>query len=236
MRRDGPGANRGGMNQPRNHTLVISALMGSLGPLLGNGLYAGAESSDGKVILEEFRDGLPTIGYLAFTLELLGFAALAVFISCLVVRIFTVAPVAAATAGIAGSAMIAVKIGSAAPWMAVIADADTMDPDLAAALISVNDMGFNVSGLLLSLSFTAAGIGLLKTDTARFLAWWPTIIGPLGIVAGVVGVASPDDYLPIPFLLLLVWMIALAIATTMRPTTTSTNTANPSLSHSTAQE
>ena len=236
MRRDSPAHDCGGMNSPRNHTLVISGLVAALGPLVGNGLYAGADSSDGDAILKEFHDGLPTIGYVALPLELLGFAALAVFLSCLVVRLYVVAPVAAVTAAIAGSTMLAVKVGSAAPWMVVLDDADHMDAATAHTLIALNDMAFIISGLMLSLAFTAAGIGLLRTDTSRFLAWWPIVMGALGVVAGIVGVAKPDAFMPIPFLLLLVWMIALSIATAMRPTRSKVNGANGTYSHAGATE
>lgn len=214
------------MNSPRNHTLVISGLLAALGPLIGNGLYSGADSDSGDAILKEFHDGLPAIGYVAFPLELLGFAALAVFLSCLVVRLHVVAPVAAVTTAIAGSTMLAVTVGSWAPWMVVIADAKDMDAATAHTLIALNNMAFVVSGFLLSLAFTAAGIGLLQTDTSRFLAWWPVVMGALGVVAGIVGVTRPDSYLPIPYLLLLVWMIALSIATAMRPTGSPANGAN----------
>jgi len=61
-------------------------------------------------------------------------------------------------------------------------------------------------------------------------------MGVLGVVAGIVGVARPEAYVPIPFLLLLVWMIALAIATAMRPTGTPANGANPTYSHAGATE
>lgn len=236
MRRDGQGTTVEDMNSPRNNTLVISGLVAALGPLVGNGLYAGADSSDGDAILKEFHDGLPAIGYIALPLELLGFAALAVFLSCLVVRLYVVAPVAAATTAIAGSTMLAVKVGSAAPWMVVLDDADNMDAATAHTLIALNDMAFVVSGFLLSLAFTAAGIGLLKTDTPRFLAWWPVVIGALGVVAGIVGVARPEAFMPIPFLLLVVWMIALSIATAMRPTGSKANGANTTYSHAGATE
>lgn len=218
MRRDGAGRDRGGMNPTPNRTLVISGLLGALGPLVGNGLYSGADDDSGEAIIKEFRDGLPTIGLVALPLELVGFCAMAVFISCLVVRLYAVAPVAAVTTAVAGSTMLAVKVGSAASWMVVIRDADNLSPEMAHSMIALNDMAFVVSGMLLGLAFAAAGIGLLRTDTARFLAWWPAVMGPLAAVAGIAGVASPDTYLPIPFVLLLVWMIALAIATATRPT------------------
>lgn len=226
MRRDGAVRNRGGMKQIRNHTLVISGLLASLGPLIGNGLYSGAPSDRGEAIIKEFRDGLPTIGWVGLSMELVGFCALAVFISCLVVRLLAVAPVAAVTTGVAGSTMLAVKVGSAAPWMVVIQGADNMTAETAHTLIYLNGMAFVVSGLLLGLAFAAAGIGLLRTDTPRFLAWWPTVMGPLAVVAGIIGVASPDNYLPVPFLLLLIWMMVLAIATATRPTRSPANDAN----------
>lgn len=200
----------------RNRTLVISALLASLGPLVGNALYAGP-GTDGDKILAEAQDGLPAIAYVAFPLELIGFGALAVLIAWLVVFLFERAPIAAVTTALAGSAMIAVKVGSAAPWMVVNSIPEKLDPGTAEALISMNDQSFVVSGFLLCLAFLAAGIGLLETDFPRWLSWWATIAGGLGAVAGIVGIVRPEAYVPIPFLLLLVWMIAVAIATVMRP-------------------
>jgi hypothetical protein len=214
MRRDAVDHESRCMN--RNRTLIVSALLASLGPLVGNGLYAGPGSS-GEAILAEARDGLPAIAYVAFPLEVLGFAALAVLFAWLVVFLFERAPVAAVTTGIAGTAMIAVKVGSAGPWMVVNSMPDKLDPMTAEALISLNDQAFVVSGFLMSLAFLAAGVGLLATEFPRWLAWWATVAGGLGVVAGAVGIVRPEAYMPIPFLLLLVWMIAVAIATVVRP-------------------
>ncbi len=200
----------------RNRTLIISALLASLGPLVGNGVYAGPGSS-GEAILAEAREGLPTIAYLAYTLELLGFVALAVLFAWLVTFLFPRVPVVAVTAGIAGSAMLAVKVGSAAPMMTVYSMPDTLDPMTAEALISVNDQAFVISGFLMSVVFLATGVGLFATEFPRWLAWWAAVAGGLGVVAGVVGVLRPDAYVPIPFLLLLVWMIAVALTAVMRP-------------------
>jgi hypothetical protein len=200
----------------RNRTLVISALLASLGPLVGNGLWAGP-GTDGDKILADARDGLPAIAYVGLTLELLGFAALAVLFAWLVSYPFQRAPVAAVTAGIAGTAMLAVKVGSAGPMMVVYYMADKLDPVTAEVLITMNDMSFVVSGFLLCVAFLAAGVGLLETEFPRWLSWWATVAGGLGVVAGIVGVMRPEAYVPIPFLLCLVWMIAVAIATVTRP-------------------
>lgn len=191
----------------RNRVLVVSALLASLGPLVGNGLYAGPSSSG----------ELPAIAYAAYTLELVGLAALTVLLAWLVTYLFDRAPVAAVTTAIAGGAMVAVKIGSAAPTMTLHAMADTLDPVTAEALVSMNGQSFVLAGFLMSLAFLAAGVGLLATGFPRWLSWWAAVAGGLGVVAGTVGVVRPDAYLPIPFLLLLAWMIAVAIATVMRP-------------------
>ena len=200
----------------RNRILLISALLASLGPLVGNGLYAGPGSS-GEAILAEAREGLPPIAYLAYTLELLGFVALTVLFAWLVAYLFQRVPVAAAATGIAGAAMLAVKLGSAAPMMTVHSMPETLNPMAAEALISMNDQSFVISGFLMSVAFLAAGVGLLFTEFPRWLAWWAAVAGGLGVIAGMVGVVRPDAYVPIPFLLLLVWMIAVALTTVMRP-------------------
>ena len=214
MRRVGVDCDSQGMK--RNRTLIISALIASLGPLVGNGLYA-VPGSSGEEILAEAREGLPTIAYLAFPLELLGFAALAVLFAWLVGFLFDRAPVAAVTTAIAGTAMIAVKVGSAGPWMVVNSMPEKLDPATAEMLISMNDQSFVISGFLMCVAFLAAGVGLLATEFPRWLSWWATVAGGLGVVTGIVGIVRPEAYVPVPYLLLLVWMIAVAIATVMRP-------------------
>lgn len=199
-----------------NRTLIISALLASLGPLVGNGLYSGLGGS-GEAVLAEAREGVPTVVYVSHTLELVGFVALAVLFAWLVTFLLESSPVAAVATGVAGSATLAVKLGSVAPVMVVRAMAETLDPVTAEVLVSLNSQAFVVSGFLMSTAFLAAGTGLLATEFPGWLAWWAALAGGLGVVAGVVGVLRPDDYVPIPFLLLLLWMLAVALTTVMRP-------------------
>jgi hypothetical protein len=168
-------------------------------------------------ILADARDGLPTVAYVGLTLELLGFAALAVLFAWLVVFLFEREPVAAVTTAIAGTAMLAVKVGSAGPMMVVHSMPDKLDPVTAEALISMNDQSFVISGFLMCLAFLSSGIGLLETAFPRWLSWWATVAGGAGVLAGLVGIMRPEAYLPIPFLLCLVWMMALAVTTVTRP-------------------
>ena len=112
MRRDGDDPDSRGMK--RNRTLVISALLASLGPLVGNGLWAGP-GTDGDEILADARDGLPTIAYVASRSSCSASPRSPYSSPGSWSFLFERAPVAAVTTGIAGTAMLAVKVGSAAP-------------------------------------------------------------------------------------------------------------------------
>lgn len=204
------------MDTTSDRTLVVSALLSALGPLVGNGLYAGPAGESPQAVVDELAAGLPTVAHVALTLELVGFGAMAVLFACLVARTFRAAPVAALTTGIAGATMLAVKVGSAGPVMLVHRDASSLDPVLADALLSLNDMAFVVSGFLFCLAMCAAGVALSRTSTPRALSRAATALGALGVVAGIVGIVDPNAFVPIPFLLLLLWLIALGVTTAMR--------------------
>ena len=214
MRRERRARDSRGMT--RRRVLVTSALLASLGPLVGNGLWPGP-GADGGPVLADAREGLTGIDYIGVAVELIGFVGLVVLFAWLVVRLLDAAPVAALTTGIAGTAMIAVKVGSAGPIMVVYSMPDKLDAVTAEMLISMNDQAFVISGFLMCLAFLAAGAGLLLTDFPRWLSWWAAVAGGLGTVAGIVGIVRPDLFVPIPFLLCLVWMIAVAITAVMRP-------------------
>jgi hypothetical protein len=194
----------------RDPLLIISALLSALGPLVGNGLYAGPTGDD-EAVLATLRDGLPTVAYVGIGLELLGFAATFVLLGWLVAYLFRSAPVAAAVVGIAGAAMLGVKLGSAAPIMAAVSLADDLDATTARLLLDLGDHAFVVNGFLTGIAFTAAGAGLLRTSVPRWVAWWPLVAGSLAVLTAAIGIMRPDAYVPIPFLLVLLWMIVVGI-------------------------
>jgi len=220
MCRDALGPHRGPMNTSRN-TLAVSGLLAGLLPLVGNGLYDGGEGS-GTEVLALAEQGLPPIAWVAYPLELIGFGALCVLLGSLVAMLWNRAPVAAATTGIVGAAMVSVKIGSIAPGMALREHYEGVSPATAEVFSAIGDAAFVVSGLLLSAAMTVAGVGLLQIDFPRWLSWWAVVAGGAGVLAGLVGVLAPAAYFPIPFLLLLVWMIALGLSTAL-----STNVGKP---------
>jgi len=213
MCRDAPTSQGEAMNTSRT-TLAVSGLLAGLLPLVGNGLYEGGEGS-GAAVLAQAEQGLPPIAWVAYPLELIGFAALSVLLGSLVAMTWNRAPIAAATTGIVGAAMVSVKLGSIAPSMALREHYEGVSPATAEVLSAIGDAAFVVSGLLLSVAMTAAGVGLLRVDFPRWLSWWAIGAGGAGALAGVVGVVTPAAYVPIPFLLLLVWMIALGLNTAL---------------------
>lgn len=190
--------------------LITSAVVAGLGPLVGNGVYAGAEGT-GADLQRNLADP-DTVAYVGYSLELVGFVAMATVFGALCTWIHRQAPVAAAVTGIAAAAGLAVKVGTVTPTLAVAAADDPLDPATVDALVSVGDMGFVVSGYLLGLAFAAAGLGLLRSSAPRWLAWWPTVAGALGVTAAIVGITAPDAYFPLFFVLLLVWLVALGLA------------------------
>ena len=52
---------------------------------------------------------------------------------------------------------------------------------------------------------------------AAWLGWWATVMGGLGMLTAAVGIVVPDAYVPLPFVLLLVWLIAIGFAGARRP-------------------
>ncbi len=204
------------MDTRRNLTLIFSAILAGLCPLVGNGLYAGPQG-DGQAILDAAQAGVPLVAYIAYPLELVGFISMAVVLGWLVVNLRHHAPVAGAAAGILGASMLAVKVGSLAPGMAVQSHDAMVDPATAELVASLGDQDFVVSGFLFCAAFAAAGFGLVQTSMRRWLSWWPAVAGVAGVVAGMVGIVRPEAFVPIPYLLLLLWLIVLGMVAATEP-------------------
>ena len=227
MRRDARICHLGGMR--RDPILITTALLSALGPLIGNGIWAGPTGTDNEV-LAAVRDGVPTRGYIGLALELIGFTAMVVLFAWLVVFLARRAPVAAVATGIAGCAALAVKVGSAAPAMTAYSLADKLDASTVKMLMDLNGESFVIDGFFTGIALCAAGVGLLRTDVPRWLAWWPAVAGALAVVTAAVGIIKPSAYFPLPFVLLLVWMIALAIRSAMADSSDEAATGRPSAS------
>lgn len=205
------------MNQIPRSTFVPAALLAGLCPLAANSVYEDTAGS-GAEILVEAAAAQPVAATISVVLFLVGFLALIVVLGVLAAAIARRTPALSGIVVVAGAAAVAIKLAEAQTGIALRETAGALDPGTAEALVAIDAAGFAVYGFLLALALGAAGLGLLRSGaTAAWLGWWATVMGGLGVLTAAVGIVVPDAYVPIPFVLLLVWLIALGIAGARRP-------------------
>ncbi len=205
------------MNQIPRNTLVPAALLAGVCPLVANSIHEDA-TGDGVKILAEAAAGLPAAAKISIVLFLVGFAALIVVLGVLCAAIAPRAPELSGIVAVAGAAAVAIKLAEAQTGIALRETAEAVDPGTAEALVAIDEAGFALYGFLLALALGAAGLGILRSGVkAPWLGWWAAVTGGLGLLTAGIGIVFPDAYLPIPFMLLLAWLITLGIAGVRRP-------------------
>jgi hypothetical protein len=195
-----------------------------LAVLVGNEMSnAGASGKDtGPAILADLQRPRSGVNIAGTVMEVLGFALLVVFVGYLY-RVLRRAEGPdgwwAAPAFGAGLVTVAVKLASAAPFMAAHLRASELSPELARTLIDMNGAAFVISGFTWGIFVLAAAAAALS---GRVLPQWlgivGVVVGVLTIAAGVAGILDPLGYVPIPFLLGLLWVLAVSIVLTVRRT------------------
>jgi hypothetical protein len=201
----------------RRPALVASALLAGACPLIANTLHED-EAGGGDEILAAAGSALPAAAYVAYALFLVGFVALMVVLGLLIDELGKRSPATGAVIGIAGAAAIAVKISEVTTGMALRQHPDALDPGTAELLVAVDGAGFVVYGFLLSVAFAAVGVGLVRSHRApAWLAWWPLVAGVLGVLTSMIGILSVGSYVPVPFLLMLLWLVVLGITAARGP-------------------
>ena len=188
-----------------------------LASLIGNSLAetgAGGRQ-DGAGILADLQRDSSAVQTVGVGLEVLGTAALLVFLGYLY-RVLRRAEGPdgwwAATALGAGLVALAVKLSSAAPFMAAQLRRDELTPELARTLIDQNAAGFVLSGYTTGLFVLAAAAASLSGRVApRWLALSGVVVGALAVAAGTAGVLAPHGYVPVPFLLCLLWILVTSL-------------------------
>lgn len=217
MRRDRGGDEPWGMDQLPRSTLVPAALLAGLCPLVANSIHEDATGS-GESIVAEAAAGQSVAASISILLFLLGFIALIVVLGVLAAAIARRTPALSGIVAVAGAAAVAIKLAEAQTGIALRETADVLDAGTAEALVAIDEAGFTLHGFLLGLALCAAGLGLLRSGVmAVWLGWWATVMGGLGVLSAAVGIVAPTAYVPIPYLLMLVWLIALGITGARRP-------------------
>ena len=190
--------------------------------MVGNGLaLAGwSEDRDGPGVLADLQRDLSVVNMVGLSMELLGWAALVMFLGYLY-RVLKraegpdgwLAPVAFGS----GLIMVCVKLGSVAPLTAAWYRRDDLTVTTAATLSDLSGALFIVSGWTTGLLVaSAAGSALTSGVLPRWLGWFGMVSGVAALVAGTAGIMGPRGYVPLPFLAALLWILISSVVLTVR--------------------
>ena len=157
------------MNQIPRSTLVPTALLAGLCPLVANSIYEDT-TGNGAKILAEAAAGQPVAAKISVLLFLVGFVALIVVLGVLAAAIARRTPALSGIVAVAGAAAVAIKLSEAQTGMALRQTTEGLDPGTAEALVAIDEAGFAVHGFLLALALGAAGLGLLRSGVMGGLA------------------------------------------------------------------
>jgi hypothetical protein len=189
--------------------------------MVGNGIATAGQSNveSGPAVLTDLQHR-STAQSIGVAMEVLSFAALLVFLAVLyraLRRAERPDGWAASAAFGTGLVATAVKLASAAPGLAAFLRRDDLSPALARTLNDLGGGAFVVSGYTFGIFVAlAAGSAYGSLALPRWLSISGLVAGVLTIAAGVAGVLSPAGYVPVPFLLCLVWILAASIVLSVR--------------------
>jgi hypothetical protein len=184
--------------------------------MVGSGLATGnGDPQDGPTILAHLRAGRTPMETGGVTMEILGFGLFLVFLGYLY-RVLRRAEGAegwgAAVALGAGLVTTAVKLAAATAMLASEAHPDQLTPDLARVLNDIGGGGFVISGYLYGIFvLAAAGSAFVSRALPRWLTISGLVAGVLTVAAGTAGILDPIGYVPVPFLLCLVWVLVTSV-------------------------
>lgn len=163
--------------------------------LVGNGIYTGG--------------GGQTLG---FTVEMLGYVALAGFIAWAVATLRGAVEWAAMLALFGGATMIAIKLGG---WAAVhAANQAATAPEVAAGLVALDESAWVLAWLPYGLFIAGLSVAALRARRLpRPVAWLGVVLGLSCMAAVPISTSEP---FPLPWMISLVWLIVASIILVLR--------------------
>lgn len=194
---------------------VVSTMAGN-----GMALAGWSGATGGSQLLADLTLRPGPVNAIGLALELLGWAALVMFLGYL----YRVLARAEATEGWlapvafgSGLIMVATKLGSVAPLVAAWYRRDELSVETAETLNGLAHSLFIVSGWVTGLLVvSAAGSALASGALPRWLAWFGVVSGATTLVAGSLGMLFPETYVPLPFLTGLLWVFLTSVVLTIR--------------------
>ncbi|HJR37107.1 MAG TPA: hypothetical protein VJ819_01870 [Nocardioidaceae bacterium] len=119
---------------------------------------------------------------------------------------------AGTVAVIAAVLMVAVKLGSATPYLAGLAHHDELSADAALTLVATNGAAFVLCWLPFSLFVWAAAVALRGAGLLGPVGYWAgVLLGVLGVAAMLAGLSDVNTANPVPFLLGLLWVLVTGV-------------------------
>ncbi|HET6815681.1 MAG TPA: hypothetical protein VFH66_00435 [Mycobacteriales bacterium] len=208
----------------------VGAAMGAAFVVLifvGSGMSTAGTTQSGHLtggqvlnnVAHQHASGSATVG---FVLEILGFVAFLLFLGWLTDGVLGRTPVgqrtAAGAAVAAGVSMLAIKLGSAAPIVALNLDRHTLTPQLAQLLNDINGAAFVISWLPFAvfvgaLASALHGRGVVGRPTA-FVGY---VLGGVGVVLALIGVRDITNAAPVAFLLGTAWLLVVCVRLAVKP-------------------
>ena len=208
---------------------------------IGNGLATAGQSqsshpSGQDVLSDAARAASSTTATIGFLLEIAGFVLFMIFVGYLweVLRRDTGGrDTAAGTSLVAAITMLAIKLGSAAPIIALSVDRDHLTPELAQVLNDINGSAFIVSWLPFAVFVGSLAVALHVSGlVGRPTAYIGLVVGVAGVGFAVLGFKEPLSANPLAFLAGMLWLVVVAVRLAVRPgvrRTLGQRTADPAL-------
>src|SRR5690348_10284471 len=194
---------------------VVLILVGNQMATAGSG--QSAHPTGDQVLRDAARQVSSASVTAGVALEVLGFAAFLVFLGYLADVWRRAAGgrrggIAAGAGIVAGAVMVAVKLGSAAPIMALWVDHGAIGPQLALVLNDLGTVAFVISWLPSAIFVAAAAAALYHAGlVGRPTAYCGFVLGAAGLALTVIGIHDPVSANPQAFLLGLLWLLAVSV-------------------------
>lgn len=154
-----------------------------------------------------------TVHSAGLVLEVLGLLSLVLFGAVVAAVGRHLAPSPWPHLTVAAAALLAaVKLGSAAPYLAARELASTVEASTVHALVEVNEVAFVVTWLPMAVLVGACAATLHAARRIGRVTWaLGLLLCLLGLVAGLRGLPDPGSAVPVPFLLSLLWTAVVSV-------------------------
>lgn len=186
--------------------------------LVGNQLGSGGSQDphpSGATDLAGFAGHATLMEQVGFRMEIAGFITFMFFLGWMRHRVQQRGGAGAwlsDVAAVAGVVTLAVKLGSAAPVLTGQLDHDELSPTLARVLSDLNGAAFVVTFLPYGAFLFAFGLAILASGfLGRVAGWSGVVLGGLTLLAPLVSGVDPVGTNVLPFLLGLLWLLAVAV-------------------------